>query len=130
VSVPNKFTSFDYARPFTSMDHILLDYLNDVDESDSTHYEEASLLIHDCFNPDYDDRSRLLEKIKDNPNTRFLHHHVFSSETLCGTLSHSGFRILNIINYNSNELIVIAIKYNDSYLKLKPTFDDLFKYMV
>ena len=47
MSVPNKFSSFDYARPFTSMDHILLDYLNDVNESNELNLSEFNKGIID-----------------------------------------------------------------------------------
>ena len=34
VTVPSKLRTFDYARPYTSFEHLLSDYINNVDEDD------------------------------------------------------------------------------------------------
>jgi len=73
--VPNKNECWDRVRDYTSWNHIIEDYNNNVSESDMTHIHESS-----CMN-----RPNYYEDIGDHNNPRIIHHHTFNVKTLSKT---------------------------------------------
>ena len=130
VVVPNKQGTFDYARPYTPFSHLLDDFINDVSETDQTHFQEAKDLIHDHREPSYTTRAELADLVEDNENTRFLHHHVFSDETIARVCSEAGFRVLGLSKSVFPEIIIIAEKYSDKNLRHKPAVELIRSYSV
>ena len=82
ILVPDKKYIFDRYRPYTTFEHILKDYENNIGEDDLTCLEEA-VRFHD-FSRDKEDLTPELfkERSLNNFNNRCLHHHVFSLEIL------------------------------------------------
>jgi len=128
LTVPNKLGTFDYGRPNTTFAHILNDYINQTKEDDETHFQEAIDLLHDHIAPEYTSRDELTKLIKNNVKTRFLHHHVFSEETLSRVCSESGFRTVLLTKEVFPEIIIMAEKYTDRNLTLKPSMEIIKSY--
>jgi SAM-dependent methyltransferase len=128
ISVPNKLGTFDYARDYTLFSHILDDYINNCDENDSTHFQEAKELVHDHREPGYNTREEWSSLVEDNFNTRILHHHVFSEDTICRVISEAGYRVTDLSKHVFPEIIVVAQRYADKNLDNKPTIQNILKY--
>ena len=93
--LPNKESTFDHKRNFTTFEHLLQDYENEVHEDDSTHFEEV-IELHDISK---DQGVKDLEEFKKrtslNYNNRCIHHHVFSFSLIRRLLEYSGFSIID-----------------------------------
>lgn len=82
VIVPVKDKCFDHRREFTSFEHLLSDYKNEIGEDDLTHFLEI-IEYHDySMDIDCGGKEKFYERALDNINNRCLHHHVFCLETL------------------------------------------------
>ena len=91
--LPNKESNFDHFRPFTSIEHLVDDFVSDTDESDLTHLPEILLLLDlkldtaagtfECFE----------KRAYANFAIRSMHHHVFDLKLIEAMLHYSGFLI-------------------------------------
>jgi hypothetical protein len=80
--LPNKKANFDHKREYTTIEHLIDDYRNDVDESDLTHLTEI-LNLHDLQrDAQAGSFEQFKSRCKDNLQNRCLHHHVFSEKLL------------------------------------------------
>lgn len=92
--LPNKAANFDHRRPVTEFQHLLDDYLGDVDEDDLTHLEEI-LQLHDLsLDPPAGDRDSFRKRSMDNLINRTLHHHVFDRELIAQIFEHAGLELI------------------------------------
>jgi SAM-dependent methyltransferase len=105
--LPEKENTFDHKRPFTSFEHLLADFNNNIGEDDGTHFPEA-LQLHDF------ERDPNKESFKDNVSkniaTRIVHHHVFSFEVIKKMLEYCGFELEYQQQLPPFNLITIAKK--------------------
>lgn len=82
VIVPNRATTFDHNRPYTSFEHLLEDFENKIEENDLSHLPEI------LKNHDYDmdcacgGKDAFLKRSYNNFDNRCLHHHVFNEHSL------------------------------------------------
>lgn len=96
VIVPMKETCFDHNREYTSFEHLMEDYSNDISERDLTHLDEI-LQKHDismdlgCVGGMDEFKSRALK----NYENRCLHHHVFSKEVLISIFEYLNITIID-----------------------------------
>lgn len=96
IIVPNKEYSFDHNREYTSFEHLLQDYQEDVTEYDLTHLEEI-LKKHDLtIDVRAGDFDSFKKRSLNNYYNRCLHHHVFNTETLKAMFE---FCFLDILKY-------------------------------
>lgn len=106
--LPRKGSNFDHRRPFTTMEHLVEDYKNEVTEKDLTHLEEI-LKLHDL---NRDPQARPFEKFKERCENNFLnrcmHHHVFNQELLSEIADYCDLKVL--MNYSS---------YSDHFISLQ-----------
>lgn len=80
--VPDKFHTFDHKRPYTTFEHLIDDYRNNVGEDDLTHLEEI-LALHDLsMDIPAGDIFQFRNRCNENLSNRCIHHHVFSFELL------------------------------------------------
>lgn len=106
IVVPNKFYTFDHDREFTSFEHILSDYVNDINENDLTHLPEI-VEKHDYkMDADCNGKEAFVKRAENNYLNRCLHHHVFSKECLKAMYEYFGMSIVFIGEYNSDYIIV------------------------
>ena len=90
--VPHYEGSFDHRRSVTSLDHLLADAEHETGEADLSHLDEALAL----FDPSRDDpRGAALfeQRVRANPSTRALHHHVFDSRAAVAMCEAAGLTI-------------------------------------
>lgn len=102
--LPDKKNTYDIKRPYTSMEHLLNDFNQDVDEHDTTHFDEI------LSNHSGNSRKILIETIKNNYINRFAHHHVFNFGTIEELLLYCGFDTAYQQEASPFHLITIAKK--------------------
>jgi len=92
--LPYKENTFDINRPFTTLEHLIEDYNNKVNESDTTHFDEI-LVLHDKKNDiGFISDESFKERLQHNLINRCAHHHVFSKEVVKGMLNYVGFNVI------------------------------------
>jgi SAM-dependent methyltransferase len=100
--LPSRKSNFDHRRPFTTFEHILADYHNDVGEHDLTHLEEI-LALHDLtLDPPAGSLQNFRERSLDNFANRTLHHHVFDAALIRMMLAYTGFGIRDLSETGSD----------------------------
>jgi SAM-dependent methyltransferase len=106
--LPQKKCCFDHKRPYTNFIHLLEDFENNIDEYDTTHYNEI-ISLHD-LKLDFlaGSRNEFIERCQKNFENRGMHHHVFSLSLLEKIFTHFGIHIL--YSYEGMELIIIGSK--------------------
>lgn len=108
--LPHKEGNFDHKRPDTSLEHLISDFRNDVQENDLTHLEEI-LTLHDLSR---DPWAGTLADFKlrsaDNHLNRSLHHHVFSSDTLVHLMNYIQLDVIHIESIDLTHIVLIAEK--------------------
>jgi SAM-dependent methyltransferase len=80
--LPNKFANFDINRPFTTINHLIDDYENDITEADTTHLKEVLKLHNINRDPNAGSFKNFETRCYDNLRNRCIHHHVFSIQLL------------------------------------------------
>jgi SAM-dependent methyltransferase len=108
--VPDMRYTYDRKRTLTEFKHILQDYLNNICEDDSTHFEEV-IKLHD-FRKDstvssfQEHQSRTL----DNFTTRICHHHTFDEKLLKEMLEYCQFKVLKTQIFKPYHIAIFAQK--------------------
>ena len=111
--VPHKNGAFDHKRPITTLEHLLDDYENDVDEDDLTHLPEI-LELHDLErDPDAGSFEDFRSRSEKNLENRCLHHHVFDEDLVSRLLTYMNFKIHVIECVQDFHVIAIAQKISD-----------------
>jgi ubiquinone/menaquinone biosynthesis C-methylase UbiE len=110
--LPDKENTFDSKRPYTSFEHLLNDFNNNVKEDDQTHIEEI-LQLHDHSKDNTVDKVKFAERLKENLVHRSAHHHVFSFTLINQVLEFTGFTRLYQQKNKPFHLVTIAQNNND-----------------
>ncbi len=108
IVLPFKATTFDNARPFTRFDHLIADYKNNVDETDTTHFEEIINLHDGSKELDYKGQDELSERLAKNEKIRCAHHHVFDEKTVVEMLNYVGFKVIKQETLHQFNLVTLA----------------------
>jgi len=108
IIVPEMQFTFDHRRPYTSFEHLLDDYRNKVDETDTTHLEEI-LKLHDMQrDPGAGTAEQFKARSMDNFKYRCLHHHVFSLDLLRKVTEEAGFKVIDSLFFKPiNNMILV-----------------------
>ena len=94
IVAPHMAGTFDRRRALTPLEHMVADYEQMVGEDDLTHVDEA-IALHDRRRDIFPfDADQLAAQFRDNANTRFLHHHTFTTLSLGALLGHAGLEVL------------------------------------
>ncbi|MCM1261847.1 MAG: class I SAM-dependent methyltransferase [Butyrivibrio sp.] len=110
IVVPRKDKTFDHNREYTTFQHILEDYENDIDETDLSHLPEI------IEKHDYDmdlpcgGKENFIIRSHKNYENRCLHHHVFSQECLAEMFRYLNLEIVNQIR-DADDWIIIGKKH-------------------
>jgi SAM-dependent methyltransferase len=108
--LPNKENTFDNKRPYTTLNHLIDDYNNQVTEADTTHFEEV-ISLHDFSKDQFIiSKEALKSRTENNFNNRAVHHHVFSLELIKSLLEYAGFEVEFQQKAKPFHLITIAKK--------------------
>jgi predicted SAM-dependent methyltransferase len=107
--LPNKENTFDIKRPYTTFSHLVDDFNNNVDEHDTTHFEEIiSNYVHE--GGEVDSQEAITKRLDDNFRNRCAHHHVFNFETIRQLLAYCGLSTVYQQKGTPFHLITIAKK--------------------
>lgn len=110
IIAPNMNFTYDRNRLLTKLDHIINDFKNHTNESDSTHFEEV-IKMHDLSNDStVNSYEEHVKRTLDNLNTRIVHHHTFNMKLLIKLLEYCDFKIISNQSVRPYHLIVIAQK--------------------
>ena len=108
--LPHKIGNFDHKRKDTTFEHIMSDYINDVDENDNTHFNEFIQLFDLEKKPGKKiTLEEHIEITKNNFKNREVHHHVFNKKLIDETLNFCNFEILDYLE-EKEDLIVFCKK--------------------
>lgn len=95
IVVPNKTGNFDHKRPYTTFDHLLQDYTQDIGEDDMTHLQEI-LQLHDLKRDPYAGKREMFEsRCLRNAVYRAMHHHVFNAGLLAQLMEFVGMKVVH-----------------------------------
>lgn len=115
--LPNKSEFWDYIRPTTTIEHIIQDYLNDIEEDDHTHEEENLLVNHpyklDNNHPDKPVNISYEEMVRNNINYRIMHHHCFDLNLCIQLHEYLNFKTLACFIPANDSLQIIYFGYNN-----------------
>jgi SAM-dependent methyltransferase len=120
VVVPDKRTTFDRKRPFTTFEHLQRDFQANTPEDDPTHLKEI-LEFHDLgLDPLAGSALQFRERCMKNASIRAMHHHVFSPEVLILMFNFLQMRVLNINIERPYHIVAFAQKLDqgDDVLRL------------
>lgn len=104
--LPDKDNTFDHRRPYTTFEHLVNDYNNNIGEEDTTHFEEV-LQLHDEQNISAEEFKK---RVISNMQWRSVHHHVFSFAVVSKMLEYCGFTVAHQQKLNPFHLITCATK--------------------
>lgn len=104
---PHMQGTFDRRRPLTRLGHMIEDFERGVDENDMTHLEET-LALHDRTRDVPMEDDAWVEMRRNNPRTRMLHHHTFTTRSLLRLLDHSGAELLQAETRFPHDIYVLA----------------------
>jgi SAM-dependent methyltransferase len=94
IVAPHMSGTFDHRRPLTSLEHVVEDFERGTGEDDLTHVEET-LRLHDrTRDVETGDGEQWAAPRRNNPTTRLLHHHTFTTASLLALLDHAGVELL------------------------------------
>ncbi len=108
--LPDKNHTFDHKRPYTTFDHLMQDFKNNVDEHDTTHFDEVYRL-HDI---DLDNGIKNAEELKERTINNFInrcvHHHVYSLGLMEELLGYCNFKTIHKQEADPHHLVIVAKK--------------------
>ena len=104
--IPNYEKTFDRKRKLTPLDHIIEDYISNVDESDITHIQDQLENFDESWGGNKID---LIANAERNFETRVVHHHTYNDENIFGMFDYCGFNSI-ITNSNHNYLVLSTLK--------------------
>jgi SAM-dependent methyltransferase len=93
IVAPHMQGTFDHRRALTSLEHIVEDFERGAEEDDMTHLDET-LRLHDRSRDVPIDDDAWTEMRTNNPSTRTLHHHTFTTPSLLALLDRAGLELL------------------------------------
>lgn len=108
--LPNKECCFDINRPYTSFEHLMEDYNNNIGEDDETHFDEVLDLHVIELDKGVGSKEELVERTKKNISNRCVHHHVFSFDTIRKMLDYCGFDVVVQKKVHGINLFTLAKK--------------------
>lgn len=108
--LPDKKNTFDIKRPYTLMEHLINDFKQNVDEHDTTHFNEIILHYSPAKGEKEISAETMRELLKNNYINRRAHHHVFNFETIKEMLLYCGFDTLYQQEAPPFHLITVARK--------------------
>ncbi len=108
--VPHKDQTFDHKRPVTTLEHLIDDFNNKTEETDTTHFQEVNTLHDISKDEGINDSFSLKERTKDNFNNRCVHHHVFNSPLLVKLADYLHLRVITLQHFNPFHIVILLKK--------------------
>lgn len=111
IVFPNKDLTFDHKRQPTTIDHVINDFKNNVDERDLSHLMEIIALHDITLDPEAGTFKDFVIRSLKNYEYRCLHHHVFTLSSLTKLLKEFlGMEIIFAGELPLNNLIIVSRK--------------------
>jgi SAM-dependent methyltransferase len=108
IVAPHMEGTFDHRRPLTPLAHLVEDFEAGTSEDDLTHLEET-LRLHDRGrDSEPDDREAWERRRRNNPATRVLHHHTFTTTSLLELLDYAGLELIAAETRFPHDIYVIG----------------------
>ncbi|HEX6431826.1 MAG TPA: class I SAM-dependent methyltransferase [Niastella sp.] len=108
--LPDKRYTFDINRTYTTMDHLVKDYDLEINEKDTTHFDEIKASYGPGIYPGIGSQEELVQRLANNYTTRFAHHHVFNFNVMEKMLNYFDFKVLHQQQIAPFHLTMIAQK--------------------
>lgn len=113
--LPHKDKTFDHNRALTSMSHLINDLENDMQENDSTHFDEV-ISFHDItLDNGVNNIDELKKRTFENFSNRCVHHHVFNTPLVAKMADYTGFKICEIQHFNPFHIIFLLEKTDNHF---------------
>jgi len=106
--LPDKRYTFDKNRGYTAFDRLLKDESENVNESDTTHFEEV--IASNPESQNYEKKQLLIREMTNNLHNRFVYHHLVNFEIITKLLIHRFFEVTYQQTAIQFHLITIAKK--------------------
>jgi len=103
--VPCKHHCWDKARSYTTLSHLIKDYMYNTLESDLTHVHESNCMI--------ETRPNYYNDVGVSNDARVIHHHVYSKSILSEMHSYAGFKQILSDNIEDDPLQLTYIGINE-----------------
>jgi SAM-dependent methyltransferase len=107
IVVPHKEGTFDRRRPTTALEHLVEDLERGTAEDDLTHLQET-LDLHDHERDIEPRTSEWEQRRRENPSTRLLHHHTFTTGSVLRMLDRAGLRLLEVETRFPHDIYVLG----------------------
>lgn len=112
--IPHKDGTFDHRRPTTTIDHLIDDFENNMDEYDLSHLEEI-LNLHDLkLDPDAGTYDDFKKRSQVNHENRCLHHHVFTAKLAVELMDYLKVNIKTIESIAPSHILVVVQKVKEN----------------
>lgn len=105
--LPNKEANFDHKRPYTTIEHLMSDYNNNIDEKDMTHLNEILQLHNLKRDPQSKSYENFVKRSNLNFENRCLHHHVFNQNLLKEIASFCNLKVLKQYTTYTDHFILL-----------------------
>jgi SAM-dependent methyltransferase len=107
--LPRKDHNFDHKRPITSFEHLLEDFLNEIDEHDLTHLDEI-LHLHDLsLDLPAGSLGQFKQRSLKNFENRCLHHHVFDDILVQKMCAYLDIRVIEQTVTKSDWIFLLSV---------------------
>jgi SAM-dependent methyltransferase len=106
--LPHRDGTFDRKRQVTALAHLRSDEAADVDETDTTHVEEASLLHDIRRDPDGRSMHEVRKRFSENYIHRGLHHHVIDISLAVSMVAEAGWAPEMAEARRPHDIVVVA----------------------
>jgi SAM-dependent methyltransferase len=108
IVAPHMEGTFDHRRPLTPLAHLVEDFEAGTSEDDLTHLEET-LRLHDRGRDrELGDHEAWERRRRNNPATRLLHHHTFTTPSLLELLDYAGLELVAAETRFPHDIYVIG----------------------
>lgn len=108
--LPDKKNTFDIKRPYTSVEHLIDDFKQDINEYDNTHFDEILFHYSPSISEEGISKEMTKELLSNNYVNRRAHHHVFNFQTIKEMLLYCGFETIYQQEASPFHLVTIAKK--------------------
>ena len=99
----------DWRRPKTTFEHLVEDYVNNVQEDDLTHWPEMRDLYDLNNDPYAGDPEQFAARCLDNFNNRSMHHHIFTHETLTLLADYVSIKVIELTTTSEGHQVLYQI---------------------
>lgn len=112
IIAPHKDITFDHNRKITSVQHMIDDFKNNVQEGDLSHLDMNEIIDNYDYSMDsgISTKEEFIERCGNNRTNRALHQHVFTTEIILKLADYANLKIVCVKPRLSYGIMVVATK--------------------